>query len=394
MSPRKATQPPPEAAKPRARKSDHGDGGITLRADGRWQVRVTVTDPLTGETRRPSRYAKTEAEAKALRRRLAADAQAGARAAVAPRTVASILDDWLVIKTPQLRPNSAAHYRRVVASHILPVLGHHRADRLSARHVQDWLAGMAALAPVTVRMRLTVLRGGLAWAQAAGLVERNVATLVKGPTVRRVERPALTPDQARALLATAEGGWEEVLLALALGMSFRRGEALGLRWSAVDLAAGSVEVRHQSLHIEGTRGETPDQPTKTPASRRRVPLPPRVRRALLAQRDRQRMACQADSVAWSDAHFVCDPIGAGPHSRGSISRIMRRACQAAGLPHLRFHDLRGVCASLLLADGVDVRTVMQVLGHSNSSMTLELYARVNPQQLERAGESMGRTLGG
>jgi integrase len=189
------------------------------------------------------------------------------------------------------------------------------------------------------------------------------------------------------------GGWEEALIALALGLSLRRGEALGLRWRDVDFKAGALTVRSQALPL-GTGAVEPDQPTKTAASRRRLPLPERVRAALLAQRDRQRLACQADGIQWSEDHFVCEEVGARPRGVASVANVMRRALVAAGLPPMRYHDLRGVCASLLLADGVDIKSVMHILGHADPSLTLAVYARVNPEQLERAGESMGRTLGG
>lgn len=241
-----------------------------------------------------------------------------------------------------------------------------------------------------------LIRTALAKAERWQLVPRNVARLVEAPKVRRTEIHPLTPTEAGLLLASVEGQ-DRTLYLLALGLGLRQGEALGLRWRDVDLEAGSIEVKHTLQRIAG-KVELCDP--KTAKSRRSLSVPAPVLASLREQRRRQVAERLAAGDAWQGPD-LSDPAGIGyvfatpigtPLDGSNVLHKFQRQLAAAGLPRQRFHDLRHGCASYLLAAGVPLRIVQEVLGHSQLSTTADIYAHVSPELQREAAERMGSLL--
>jgi integrase len=202
----------------------------------------------------------------------------------------------------------------------------------------------------------------------------------------------LTVEQARTFLAAIRGDRLEALYLVALGCGLRQGEILGLRWSDVDLDAGTLTVRQALARIEG---QLVLVEPKSATSRRVVPLPALVRDALAAHRVRQDQECLPLRPEPGDvfADLVFTTTLGTPLDGISVTRRFQRTLRAAGLPHQRFHDLRHACASLLLAQGVPARVVMETLGHSEISLTLNTYSHVLPSLGREAAERMDQVLG-
>jgi integrase len=199
-------------------------------------------------------------------------------------------------------------------------------------------------------------------------------------------------EQVRTLVATIAGDRLEALYLVALGVGLRQGEILGLRWSDVDLEGGTLTVRHALARIDG-RLELVEP--KSVTSRRVVPLPAFVRDALVAHRVRQAaepLPARPDPPdPFADLVFVT--THGTPLDGITITRRFQHILAGAGLPHQRFHDLRHACASLLLAQGVPARVVMETLGHSEISLTLNTYSHVMPSVGREAAERMDQLLG-
>jgi integrase len=156
----------------------------------------------------------------------------------------------------------------------------------------------------------------------------------------------------------------------------RQGEALGLKWDAVDLTAGTLEVRVALQRIEGTWKHV--EP-KLARSRRTIALPSMAIAALKSHRVRQleeRLAAGAD---WNEQGFVFAGRNGNPIEPSNLTRIFRRLLRAAEVPLIRFHDLRHSCATFFLAQGCDPRTIMEILGHSQISLTMNTYSHVLPK---------------
>ena len=182
---------------------------------------------------------------------------------------------------------------------------------------------------------------------------------------------------------------QEALYSVALALGLRQGEALGLRWQDIDIDRHQSSVSHALQRIGG-RLELVEP--KTRRSRRTMVLPVTVADALRRHRDVQAQERRRAGSEWVEADFVFTTQWGKPLDGSFVRRDFPRLLDAAGLPPMRFHDLRHSCASLLLAQGVAARTVMEVLGHSQISLTLDTYSHVMPQLVQDAANAMDKIL--
>jgi integrase len=221
-------------------------------------------------------------------------------------------------------------------------------------------------------------------------VARNVATLVQPPRVQRYEISPLDADQAQRLLSAIRGDRLEALFSVALAIGLRQGEALGLRWQDVELDAGILRIRHALQRIDG---ELVLVEPKTMRSRRTIQLPSLAVGALREHRVRQSAERALVGEEWNDQDFVFTSQLGRPLHGATVTHRFQKLLAAAGLPRQRFHDLRHGCATLLLAQGVSARVVMDVLGHSAITLTLNTYSHVVPALQTEAARRMDAALG-
>ncbi len=348
-----------------------------------------------GESAPPSLLSRTRSAVRDRLRGPASPNQAGLPADGAELTVGAFLEGWLTeVARLTVRPRTYVSYRYVVGFHLTPGLGDLPLASLSPADVQTFLNAKSAsgLSPRTVGYLRGVLRGALGHAERTDLVSRNVARLARPPRIPRRRVSPLSVEQVRTFVTAIGGDRLEALYLVALGVGLRQGEILGLRWSDVDLDGGTLTVRHALARIEGRLVLV--EP-KSATSRRVVPLPAFVRDALVAHRDRQAQEPlplrPAPPDAFADLVFVT--THGTPLDGITITRRFQHILAAARLPHQRFHDLRHACASLLLAQGVPARVVMETLGHSEISLTLNTYSHVMPSVGREAAERMDQLLG-
>ena len=369
-----------------------GEGSIYQRADGRWVGSVTIGYE-DGKQKRKSFYGKTRKEVKEKLTTAVADQQRGLPVAFDERlTLGTFLDEWLEHSVkPSVRPSTYKSYSGLVRLHLKPVLGHHRLTKLEPQHVQRFMNRKlkSGLSPRTVDYCRAVLRRALNQALRWGHVPRNVATLVDPPRAKRPEIQPLTPDEARALLDAVAGDRLEALYAVALAVGLRKGEALGLRWDDVDLEAGTLSVRKQLQRVDG-KLQLVD--LKTDRSRRTITLPSISVDALRRHRVRQLEERLVAGRRWSDSGLVFTTTIGTPIDARNLSRWFHEHRERAGIRRVRFHDLRHTCATLLLVQGVHPRVVMDILGHSQISLTLDTYSHVIPSLQAEAAEKMDALL--
>jgi len=234
-----------------------------------------------------------------------------------------------------------------------------------------------------------VLRRALGQAERWGLVARNWARLVSPPRVARHEVRPYSPAEVRALLEAVPGNRLEALFVLTVATGLRVGEVLGLAWADVDLERGALSVRRCLQRVEG-RLQLLER--KSERSRRTIALPRVAAESLWEHRRRQLEERLAAGPLWEDSGLVFTTPTGGPIESRSVARRWRALCHRHGLRPLRFHDLRHTAASLLLAQGVQLRAVMDVLGHSCISVTMDTYAHVMPELLREAADRMDALL--
>jgi integrase len=330
-------------------------------------------------------------------------------------TVGQYLARWLA--TVSVRRKTARSYQQFVTLHLKPGLGRIRLTKLTPGHVRTLLAEkeQGGLSVRTVTLMRDVLRIALNQAVTDGAVARNVAALVKRPKPTRRQGPILSPDQVPVFLSRIKGTRLAPVITIGLAVGLRLGEVLGLQWSAVDLEEGVIRVERGLETIGRDRSLVA---LKSKESRRTIRLPEFVRAALVQHRQHQRERQLLAGGKWraEGASFVFTTRDGRPLDGCGVTRDLKRLltktwiggrqdckhrqvvsrqcadCRAEHLPPLSFHVLRHSCASILLAQGVPVRDVAELLGHSDIRLTLSTYAHVIEAGRDRAAGVMDRVL--
>jgi len=372
------------------RRAPH-EGSIRRRSDGRWEATLHV-GYVYGKRVRKSFYGKTRRE---VQLRLVA-AQRDLQRGIVPTderiTVGEFLDQWLdQVAAPSVRGSTFAGYEGTVRRHLKPVLGRIALARLEPRQIQSLLNEKfdSGLSARSVGIIHAVLRQALNQALRWEMVSRNVATLVEPPRAPRADVTYMTPTQARTFLDAIRGDRLEALYAVAVALGLRQGEILGLRWADVDFDVSTITVCQALQRVDGRL--TFVEP-KSRRSRRTIPMPPTVARALRAHRARQLEERLTGGPDWNEYDLVFVSTTGTPLDGRNLTRRFQAVLERAGLPRMRFHDTRHTCASLLLAQGVQPRVIMETLGHSQIGLTLNTYAHVIPELQREAAERMEEVL--
>ena len=357
------------------------------RSDGRWEAILSLPDGG-----RLSFYGRTEDEAHRKLTVALYERQGGDAAAPGSMKLADFLDMWLErIAKARVRASTYKGYEVNVRVHLKPGLGHWPISGLEPIHVQELIdtKGREGLAPKSIRYMHGILRNALNQAVRWNYIQRNPAALVDGPRVAQQEIQPFSREEAQRFLEVIKGDRLEALYAVALTMGLRQGEALGLRWRDVDLDMGYIRLNRQLQRITN-RYELVE--LKTARSRRALAVPTAIVGRLREHKNVQDREREAAALRWHDTDLVfCRPNGY-PLSGSVVTHRFQELLSRAGIARRRFHDLRHSCATLLLAQGVPARVVMDVLGHSQISLTLNTYTHVLPELKRDAADRMNELL--
>jgi integrase len=347
---------------------------------------------------------KTEREANSACHKLATQIDEGAYVAPTKQTVGEFLTaTWLPAIRATLRPSTFDSYKRIVDTRLVPKLGSTRLQRLSPPEVNrlynDLLEGGRLntadkrLSPKSVRNVHAVLRRALNDAVRWGLVPRNVALLADPPRARQDghEMKTWSADELRGFLEHVSSDRLSALWTLLATTGMRRGEAVGLRWSDLDLENARAQVR-QTLVV--SEGKVIVSEPKTARGRRSVALDSTTVAALKEHRRRQVQERLAAGSGWQDTGLVFAREDGTLTAPDSVTQAFERHVKNAKLPTIRLHDLRHTHASLALSVGIPAKVVSERLGHSSIGITLDVYSHVSPALEEDAAERVAEIVFG
>jgi integrase len=384
-----------------SKKRGQNEGSVFERKDGRWCGLLSLGWE-NGKRKRKSFYGATAAEVQVQLLQARSDHSRGLPVAIERQTVEQYLDHWLehTVKA-KAKPRSHESFSTIARLHIKPALGRIQIQKLAPQHIQKLLdeKSKKGLSAQTVTNIRTVLRSALSQALKWNLVSRNSAALVNAPRIPRLEVKPLDPENARKLIDAAKGSRFEAIYTVALTLGLRRGEVLGLRWSDVDFDSRTLRVNQSIQRLltgteSGPKSALLATETKTDGSRRRIALPDSVIRALRLQRARQAQHRLAAGYGWeSGQDLIFTSQNGGPLEPKVLARDYKALLSKAGLStNLRFHDLRHSAATLLLAQGVHPRAIMELLGHSSIAVTMNTYGHVLPAMMREAADKMDALL--
>lgn len=370
-----------------------GESSILQDETGRWHGYVSMGSGPGGarDRRHVSGKRRTDVVRKVRAFEEAREAGTAPAAGKAP-TLAEWLEQWITtIASRRLKPRTVDSYRSQISNHLVPLLGHHRLDKLQPEHLERAWANLEAqgLSASTALLNHRILSRALRVAVQRGRVGRNVAQLVDPPTLVRQEIVPLTAGEARAVLEAARGQRNAARWTVALALGLRQGEALGLRWDDVDLVDGVLTVRH-ALQRQTGKGLVLVAP-KSGAGRRRLVLPEPLRLDLGRQREAQAAEHEYAGELWHDLGFVFAQADGRPIGAPADWAAWKALLQRAGVRDARLHDARHTAATLLLQQGVPARVAMQLLGHSQISMTMH-YTHVVDELAHAAALGMTKAL--
>lgn len=377
-------------------KRANGEGSVFFdESKGVWVGVLTVGRTADGRLRRRKFTGKTRKEARERLDAAAAKKRAGMPVPDERTTVGAFLLDWISRIVPgTVSEGTLDTYARVIRLYLLPAFSDIPLVKLTPAHVDDLLRSMEerGLAGETRRMARAVLRRALRRAEQEELLTRNVAAIADGPNIRRGEGRTLSPDAARSLIAASRSERLQAAFSAALSLGLRRGEVLGLRWKDLDLD-GSVPTAAITMQLQRTKRGLELVDVKTQRSRRRLHLPAPLVEDLRRHRSRQNEERLALGAEWRDelGLVFTTPLGT-PVDPRNFSRLVGELCEKAGIGHWSPHELRHSCASLLLAQGVPLEVVSEVLGHSSIRVTKDVYGHLLAPARAQAATAMQQTL--
>jgi len=360
----------------------------------RYEIVVDLgPDPITGKRRQRRKRFNTKKQAQTVLTAWMAEIDAGTAVDKSRQTVAELMRFWLETYVQHnVRPGTLEGYSFTVNKHIIPDLGTIPVQKLTPEQLQGFYSTKLAAGCGKRTVQLCHLRitQALKMAVKMGLVSHNIAHAVTAPRVEQHEMRTWTAEQAQRFLAAAQSPYGPLwMLSLATGM--RRGETLGLRWQDVDFAAGTVSV----VQTVGMLGGSPTiRPPKSKSSRRTVPVPTPVITALREHRARQNERRLLLGADWNDYDLVFAAANGNPINPNNLTRDYDRWVQVAGVPRIRIHDQRHTHVTLAIQKGANIKAVSQRVGHSETSITMNLYAHVMPEQHKDVADKIGDALFG
>lgn len=375
-------------------KRGQNEGSVYKLANGTWRGSVSLGRGPDGKRDRKYFSGKTRREVAEKLKVAQRDHQLGLPVAPERQTVAYFMNTWLEERAkPSTRITTYTTYESHTRIHILPSLGHIILQQLTPQQVQAFVNYKAASPDLAIRTVIdihSVLRRALNQAVRWGLVPRNVAALAELPRLEKKEQRYLTPDQARMLLEAARGDRLEALYSVAIALGLRRGEALGLRWEDVDLDRGVLQVK-VALHRIGGKLQLAEP--KTPGSRRSINLPRISIAALRAHKVRQLEERLKAGDKWKESgHVFTSTIGT-PMEPSNFRRAFQKLLARAGIEHMRIHDMRHTAASLMIAQKIEPKMISEILGHSRTGITMDLYGHLFEPMRREAADRMDDILG-
>ncbi|WP_051317826.1 site-specific integrase [Atopobium sp. oral taxon 810] len=353
------------------------------RNSDRWEAVLSHTDPVTGEVVRTFHTVegKTRRQAERARDALILDLERKGGAVGSSMSVRELMEQFLVYKegSGTIEPSTVRGYR-AEARQIDSYIGNVRLADLSVEDVSGWMRDMSAdgYAPKSVSKPFRLLKQALKWGMAQNLITKNPCDFCKPP--KRVKTPinALPREEHTRMLELARRAQPAPLgiaIELALTTGMRRGEVCALKWS--DLSDdGTITVSHALGNGDG--GFYVKEP-KTSSSLRTIPLTRRTFDMLrLVRADAVRIANEF-GLPFGDPYILgTQEEKSRPYNPTQLGKDFAAFCKMNGFK-CTFHDLRHTFATMMIAGGCDVRTVASYLGHASVSMTLDIYADVDPE---------------
>jgi integrase len=289
-------------------------------------------------------------------------------------TISEFLEDWLVIKKQSIRLKTHQDYHRLVHKYILPAFGQQLLEQFSNGQLSRFYMrlGEEGLGSRTVRYIHSILKVAFKDAIAQGLLETNPTQGAILPRWKKKEMQILDEGQIPQFLHTARLSPYYGIYHFAIATGMRMGEILGLKWQDVDWTNATLFIRRQAQRVNG-HGVMFQEP-KTRAGIRKIKIQSASLEELKRQQKRNERARHRVGERWQEMDLIFPSNIGTPVVSSNLRRNFKVNLKRAGLPNIRFHDLRHTAATMMINHEVPIIVVSQILGHSKPSVTLDIYS--------------------
>ncbi len=370
-----------------AKKRGQGEGSVFKRKDGLWVAQITIE---TG--RQKSKYFHSQREARDWLKLTQTQIDNGLNLSTANVDLATFLNKWFDAHKLSVRPNTSALYRQMLNNHVIPSLGKMKLKDIRPDHIQNfYTARMKAGTSVSVIGIIhAVLHLAFDQAMKWGLIGRNPVDAVTKPKRKSKEIKTLDENQARTFLSVAADTRYEAMYWMAITTGMRQGELLGLKWSDLDWRNRQIQVQRQVQLVPG-EGYVFSAP-KSNAGKRTIVLSGEMIEKLRKHLEFQNTERSFTGDQWKENDLIFASSVGTPMGHRPLTEKFKGFLKQAGLPDMRFHDLRHTAATLMLKQGVHPKIVQERLGHSNITMTLNTYSHVLPSMQEEMADKLDGLL--
>lgn len=296
-------------------------------------------------------------------------------------TTGQWLEQWLEESKPNLAPRTFESYRQMLRLHLLPSLGKIPLQKLSASHISAYRTEkLKILSPRTVAYTMTILSAALKKAVIPyKLIKENPAAYVEKPAYKKNKFIVLSEEETAHLLDVAAPTRYYPIILTAVYTGMRLGKIIGLKWEDVDLEKGIINVKRQLQPLRETKANTELGPKDE--SYGEIPIPQELVEELRKLKNVNR-----------PSGYIFTTSNGTPFLQRNLHRAIKKIAKDAGFPNLRPHDLRHTCASLLLAQGVPLPNVQNILRHKDAYTTAKMYSHPLPHWYKEAAEKLAAAI--
>lgn len=352
----------------------------------------TSRDITTGKRERQYKTLKgcTKKQAEAELRRLIAEVEAGSPLTTASIKLSAWMDEWLNTYVINVEATTKAGYEEKIRNYIKPEIGHIPVNALNTHSVQKWVNDLSqnkGLASKTIKNAYQNLNAAMKKAVELKMIASNPCAHVVLPKAQKKDLEVYTADEIKQILNLAKGTDFYLSLLLLTTLGLRRGELAGLRWNDIDLKEGTIIIRNTIVTVNGKPAE---KAPKSQAGNRTLSIGNDLLQIL--KTERLNYFNSFATTTFNATGYVIHKEDGTPYNPDSITQKWERFCERNNLRKIRLHDLRHSCATLMIANGVDVKTVQHRLGHADISITMNTYAHCTPQMDKAAAEKIDTAI--
>ena len=364
-----------------------------------WQITIELPkDPVTGKRVRKYKTVNgTKKEAERAMHEFITQIEKGYYVTNNKISITEWVETWLeVYIAPNVSPTTLERYKGMIRRYIDPLIGHTQVQKMNTLAVQAWVNSLKVspssgkpLSAATIKHIYHVLKGAMDKAVIAGIIPRSPCVSIMLPKGQKKQAVIYDEEQIKQLIRTARGTDMELVIDMELCLGLRRGELLGLQWCDVDWEKNQIHVVRNRVVVDG---KSLVKEPKTENSIRILDAPEMLMKKLRIHRGK----CIENRMRMGRNYTVTDYIIVHPDGKPVypeyLSQLFTKLQNMAGLPKCRFHDLRHLCASIMLLQGVNVKVAQERLGHKDITTTMNIYSHVLPSSAKEAAEKIGQLV--